>query len=446
MNDNTDVTDLGDFKTADKPIQSIKVVGVGGGGNNAVEKMFAAGIKGVSFVQINTDKQVLQDSKVPTVVLLGEGRGAGGKPEVARKLAEEDADKIAEIFEDGTDMVFVTAGMGGGTGTGAAPVVARIAREKGILTIGIVTIPFSFEGPGRNKKALAGANELAKYVDALLVLDNDRLVEIYSNLSMFNAFRRADDTLRNAAEGITEIITRVGIVNRDFNDVDATLRDGKTAIISSGYGEGPNRINDAIQEALRSPLLKDCNVVDSKRMLFVLYASCGDADESVADDKEDSGENALRAGETLAITNFVASMSAKDIEVKWGLYNVPELGDRVKVTILASGFETTTTPKREESAPGNTVGTNNPRVNGTIDILGQDKEIALRLAGYNILPPDDYDNDESIGKFISESPRIGYAGIKGKGNGSKGNGGNTSAPHRDNATPSQTNTISFEGM
>ncbi len=181
-------------------------------------------------------------------------------------------------------------------------------------------------------------------------------------------------------------------------------------------------------------------------MLFVLYASCGDADESVADDKEDSGENALRAGETLAITNFVASMSAKDIEVKWGLYNVPELGDRVKVTILASGFETTTTPKREESAPGNTVGTNNPRVNGTIDILGQDKEIALRLAGYNILPPDDYDNDESIGKFISESPRIGYAGIIGKGNGSKGNGGNTSAPHRDNATPSQTNTISFEGM
>lgn len=152
MDDNTDVTDLGDFKTTDKPIQSIKVVGVGGGGNNAVEKMFAAGINGVSFVQINTDKQVLQDSKVPTVVLLGAGLGAGGKPEVARKLAEEDADKIAEIFEDGTDMVFVTAGMGGGTGTGAAPVVARIAREKGILTIGIVTIPFSFEGPGRNKR------------------------------------------------------------------------------------------------------------------------------------------------------------------------------------------------------------------------------------------------------------------------------------------------------
>ena len=280
MDDNTDVTDLGDFKTTDKPIQSIKVVGVGGGGNNAVEKMFAAGINGVSFVQINTDKQVLQDSKVPTVVLLGAGLGAGGKPEVARKLAEEDADKIAEIFEDGTDMVFVTAGMGGGTGTGAAPVVARIAREKGILTIGIVTIPFSFEGPGRNKKALAGANEMAKYVDALLVLDNDRLVEIYPNFSILNAFRRADDTLRNAAEGITEIITRVGIVNRDFNDVDATLRDGKTAIISSGYGEGPDRINDAIQEALRSPLLKDCNVVDSKRMLFVLYASCGNDDEA----------------------------------------------------------------------------------------------------------------------------------------------------------------------
>jgi len=445
MNDNTDVTDLGDFKTADKPIQSIKVVGVGGGGNNAVEKMFAAGIKGVSFVQINTDKQVLQDSKVPTVVLLGEGRGAGGKPEVARKLAEEDADKIAEIFEDGTDMVFVTAGMGGGTGTGAAPVVARIAREKGILTIGIVTIPFSFEGPGRNKKALAGANELAKYVDALLVLDNDRLVEIYSNLSMFNAFRRADDTLRNAAEGITEIITRVGIVNRDFNDVDATLRDGKTAIISSGYGEGPNRINDAIQEALRSPLLKDCNVVDSKRMLFVLYASCGDADESVADDKEDSGENALRAGETLAITNFVASMSAKDIEVKWGLYNVPELGDRVKVTILASGFETTTTPKREESKPGNDAKPSKAS-NASIEQIGADKEIALALAGYNILSSDEYDNDESISRFISESPRTGYAVMTGKGTGSKNNSGTGVLANRDSAVPLQTNIISFDGM
>ncbi len=444
MDDNTDVTtDLGDFKTTEKPIQSIKVVGVGGGGNNAVEKMFAAGINGVSFVQINTDKQVLQDSKVPTVVLLGEGRGAGGRPEVARKLAEEDADKIAEIFEDGTDMVFVTAGMGGGTGTGAAPVVARITREKGILTIGIVTIPFSFEGPGRNKKALAGAAEMAKYVDALLVLDNDRLVEIYPNFSILNAFRRADDTLRNAAEGITEIITRVGIVNRDFNDVDATLRDGKTAIISSGYGEGPDRINDAIQEALRSPLLKDCNVVDSKRMLFVLYASCGSADEPETE-SNDSGENALRAGETMAITNFVASMSAKDIEVKWGLYNVPELGDRVKVTILASGFEISTTPKREESAPGNTGEKKSPRANGPIDVLGQDKEIALRLAGYNILPTDEYDNDESISQFVSESPRIGYAGIVGKG--TKNTGGNGTTARRDNNEPPQTNTISFDGM
>ena len=443
MDDNTDVTDLGDFKTADKPIQSIKVVGVGGGGNNAVEKMFAAGINGVSFVQINTDKQVLQDSKVPTVVLLGAGRGAGGKPEVARKLAEEDADKIAEIFEDGTDMVFVTAGMGGGTGTGAAPVVARIAREKGILTIGIVTIPFSFEGPGRNKKALAGAAELAKYVDALLVLDNDRLVEIYPKLSMFNAFRRADDTLRNAAEGITEIITRVGIVNRDFNDVDATLRDGKTAIISSGYGEGENRINDAIQEALRSPLLKDCNVVDSKRMLFVLYASCGDDAESATDDK-DSGEDALRAGETMAITNFVASMTEKDIEVKWGLYNVPELGDRVKVTILASGFETSTAPKREMPAQNGGENKSESTTKNTIGTLGEDKEIALALAGYNILSPDEYDNDESISRVVSESPRIGYAGIIGKGNSAKPGTG-TSA-RRDNAQPTRTNVISFDDM
>lgn len=444
MDDNIDVTSLADFKTTDKPIQSIKVVGVGGGGNNAVEKMFADGINGVSFVQINTDKQVLQDSKVPTVVLLGAGLGAGGRPEVARQFAEDDADKIAEIFEDGTNMVFVTAGMGGGTGTGAAPVVARIAREKGILTIGIVTIPFSFEGPGRNKKALAGANEMAKYVDALLVLDNDRLVEIYPNFSIINAFRRADDTLRNAAEGITEIITRVGIVNRDFNDVDATLRDGKTAIISSGYGEGPDRVNDAIQEALRSPLLKDCNVVDSKRMLFILYASCGNGDESEAE-AADSSDNALRAGETRAINNFVASMSAKDIEVKWGLYNVPDLGDRVKVTILASGFEITNTPKREEPVAGPEAESPKP-VSDSIGKLGEDKEIAFALSGYNILSSEDYDNDESISEFISKSPRIGYAGMTGKGNASKPNTGAAATSRRDNAQQTESCTISFDDM
>ena len=392
MDNNIDVTDTRDYNTDTTPIQTIKVVGVGGGGNNAVDKMFLVGIEGVSFVQVNTDRQVLQDSKVPTIVQLGKGRGAGGKPEVARKFAEDSADKIAEIFDDDTNMVFVTAGMGGGTGTGAAPVVARIAREKGILTIGIVTIPFSFEGPGRTAKALEGADEMAKYVDALLVLDNDRLVGIYPDISLLDAFTRADDTLKNAAEGITEIITRRGVINRDFNDVDATLRDGDTAIISSGYGEGPDRVHDAIQAALRSPLLKDCDIMSSKRMLMVLYGSCK------------SGEGVsgtLLTSETTALTSFVATLESDNIEVKWGLYDAPELGDRVKVTILASGF------KRDSSAKNTAATAAVPTVKkGPVSgPLADEKAGTLALSGFNVPSPEMYDDDDTVRALSTGAPR-----------------------------------------
>lgn len=234
----------------------IKVIGVGGGGNNAVSHMYEQDINDVSFVILNTDRQALEHSPVPTRVQIGNGLGAGNKPEVAREAAEAAADRILELFEDNTKMVFITAGMGGGTGTGAAPVVARLAREKGLLTIGIVTIPFLFEGVRKIDKALAGADEMSKFVDALLIINNERLNVIYPDLNFVNAFDKADDTLTTAARSISELITSEGKINLDFNDVDTTLRNGGAAIISTGYGEGEHRITKAIDDALNSPLLK----------------------------------------------------------------------------------------------------------------------------------------------------------------------------------------------
>ncbi|MBQ3731499.1 MAG: cell division FtsZ family protein, partial [Muribaculaceae bacterium] len=223
----------------------IKVMGVGGGGNNAINHMYMQNIEGVSFVVLNTDKQQLNESPVPNRVLLGpnttHGLGAGNIPETAKRAAEESEAEIAALFDDDTKMVFITAGMGGGTGTGAAPVVARIAHEKGVLTIGIVTIPFLFEGPKKILKALAGADEMGKYVDALLIINNQRLTEIYSDLDFTNAFGKADDTLTTAARSISDLITVKGVINLDFNDVNTTLRNGGAAIISSGYGSGEHR-------------------------------------------------------------------------------------------------------------------------------------------------------------------------------------------------------------
>ena len=238
----------------------IKVIGVGGGGNNAVNHMYEQGIEKVSFLVCNTDWQALKNSPVPNRLLIGpkttEGLGAGNNPELAREAAEESADDIAREFDDDTKMVFITAGMGGGTGTGAAPVVARIARDRGLLTIGIVTIPFLFEGEKKIMKALDGAEEMSKYVDALLVVNNEQLTEIYADLDWMNAFGKADDTLSNAARSISELITGHGYMNLDFKDVNTTLRNGGAAIISTGYGEGEHRVSRAIEDALNSPLLK----------------------------------------------------------------------------------------------------------------------------------------------------------------------------------------------
>lgn len=313
-------------KDADLPI-IIKAVGVGGGGNNAVNHMYREGIRQVTFVNINTDAQALKHSAVPQTLQLGTGLGAGNKPEIAKQFAEEAADRIAEIFDDDTKMVFITAGMGGGTGTGAAPVVARIAKERGLLTIGIVTIPFLFEGPVKIKKAIAGADEMAKYVDALLVINNERLNEIYGDIDFLNAFGKADDTLSIAARSISELITCDGRINLDFNDVDTTLRGGGAAIISSGYGSGERRVTAAIEDALNSPLLKNRDIFGSKKLLFNIYFN------------PNSG-SPLRMNETNELTEFIDRI-ATEVDVIWGIGFDEKLGDEVKITILASGFDVT---------------------------------------------------------------------------------------------------------
>ena len=315
-----------DFEDLSKEDSIIKVIGVGGGGGNAVNHMYRETIQDVTFVNCNTDRQALNNSPVPTHIQLGtEGLGAGNKPEVARKAAEESEDEIRRMLNDGTKMSFITAGMGGGTGTGAAPVIARVSKELGILTVGIVTIPFQFEGSKKIDQALDGVEEMAKYVDALLVINNERLRQIYSERAVLNAFAKADNTLNVAVRSITEIITVHGIINLDFNDVRTVLKDGGVAIMSTGYGEGEGRVKKAIQDALHSPLLNDNDVINSKKILLNI---------TFAEDKETGG---LMMEEMNDIHEFMAQFS-NDFEIKWGLAVNPEMGKKVKVTILATGF------------------------------------------------------------------------------------------------------------
>lgn len=312
----------------------IKVIGVGGGGNNAVAHMYRQNIKDVSFVVLNTDKQALLNSPVPDKTMIGTGLGAGNKPEKAREAAEEDIEKIRAIFDDDTCMVFITAGMGGGTGTGAAPIVAREAKAKNILTVGIVTIPFRFEGDKKILKALDGVDRMAEHVDALLVINNERLTEIYGDLDFLNAFGKADDTLAVAASSISEIITSDGYMNLDFHDVDTTLRNGGAAIISSGFGEGENRVTKAIEDALNSPLLKNRDIETSKRLLFNIYYST-------------KAEQAFKMSEAQEITDFVSRINP-DVDVIWGVCFDDSLGEKVRITILAAGFDVTIREEEDE--------------------------------------------------------------------------------------------------
>ena len=316
-----------DFGEPEKEKSIIKVIGVGGGGGNAVNHMYREGIHDVSFVLCNTDNQALNDSPVPVHLQLGkEGLGAGNKPEKARQAAEESIGDVKKMLDDGTKMAFITAGMGGGTGTGAAPVIARVSKELGILTVGIVTIPFRFEGEKKIDQALDGVEEMSKHVDALLVINNERLREIYPELTVLDAFAKADDTLSVAARSIAEIITIHGLINLDFNDVKTVLKDGGVAIMSTGYGEGEGRVKRAIEDALNSPLLNDNDIFNSKKILL-----------SISFSSEQNNKGGLMMEEMNDVNDFMAKFDPK-FEIKWGLATDPELGDKVKVTILATGF------------------------------------------------------------------------------------------------------------
>ena len=315
-----------DFGEPDRQNSIIKVIGVGGGGGNAVNNMYKQGIHDVSFVVCNTDAQALKDSPVPERLQLGsEGLGAGNRPEKARLAAEESIDDIKAMLSDGTKMDFITAGMGGGTGTGAAPVIAQVSKELGILTVGIVTIPFKFEGNKKIDQALDGVDEMAKHVDALLVINNERLRKVYPDLSLLNGFAKADDTLSVAAKSIAEIITVRGLINLDFNDVRTVLKDGGVAIMSTGFGDGEGRVRKAIEDALNSPLLNDNDVYNSQRILLSIAFS------------SENGTDGLAMEEMNEINDFMSRFGSK-FELKWGIAIDNTLEKKVKITILATGF------------------------------------------------------------------------------------------------------------
>lgn len=310
----------------------IKVIGVGGGGGNAVNHMYKEGIHDVTFVVCNTDNQALDQSPVPIKLQLGsEGLGAGNRPERAKRAAEDTIEGIKSMLNDGCKMVFITAGMGGGTGTGAAPIIAKTAKDMGILTVGIVTIPFLFEGAKKIDQALDGVEEISKHVDALLVINNERLRDVYSDFSVLDAFAKADDTLSIAAKSIAEIITIRGKINLDFNDVKTVLKDGGVAIMSTGYGEGEGRVTQAINDALHSPLLNNNDIFNSKRILFNISYS---------------PNNDLMMEEMNELHEFM-SRFGEDVETKWGLYIDEALEKKVKFTILATGFGVRDVPGME---------------------------------------------------------------------------------------------------
>ncbi len=304
----------------------IKVIGVGGGGSNAVNHMYLQGITGVDFVICNTDQQALDISPVPNKIQLGstltEGRGAGSNPEVGKNAAIENVDDLKELLEKNTQMVFITAGMGGGTGTGAAPIIAQTAREMGILTVGIVTIPFSFEGRRRKLQADEGLAALRDNVDTLLVICNDKLREMHGNLKISEAFSKADDILTVAAKGIAEIITVAGYINVDFEDVKTVMKDGGTAIMGSASAEGEGRSVKAVSQALASPLLNDNDITGANYILLNIT----------------SGQEEVSMDEIDEITDYIQNEAGNTADIIWGNGVDEELGNKISVTIIATGF------------------------------------------------------------------------------------------------------------
>lgn len=316
----------------------IKVVGVGGGGSNAVNHMFNQGIKGVDFVVCNTDQQALDMSQVPLKIQLGasltEGRGAGAIPEIGKNAAIENIEDIRSFLSKGTKMVFITAGMGGGTGTGAAPVIARVAKELDILTVGIVTIPFAFEGKKRKQQAEEGLNEMRQNVDTLLIINNDRLREMYGNLSLGSAFAQADNVLAIAAKGIAEVISVTGLINVDFNDVNTVMKNSGVAIMGSATAEGEQRAIEAVKNALSSPLLNDNDIRGAKYVLLnITY-----------------GNKEILMDEIGIITDYIQEEAGSTADVIWGHGFDESLGDSISLTLIATGFNSSVITGFEKAA------------------------------------------------------------------------------------------------
>lgn len=305
----------------------IKVFGVGGGGTNAVNHMYKQGIKGVDFYVCNTDEQSLETSPIPNKIQLGlnltSGRGAGSIAEVGMNAAIENLDEIKEVLGKGTKMLFITAGMGGGTGTGAAPIIAKAAKELGILTVGIVTYPFMFEGRKRSSQANNGLEELRESVDTCVIICNDKLREIYGNLSLSDAFAKADDILSTAAKGIAEIITRTGYINVDFEDVRTVMTDSGVAIMGSGEASGENRAKVAAEAALSSPLLNDNDIEGANYILLNIS----------------SGSNEVMMDEISEITDYIQDEAGSSADIIWGTGVDEELGDSISITLIATGFQ-----------------------------------------------------------------------------------------------------------
>ncbi|MBN1596750.1 MAG: cell division protein FtsZ [Bacteroidales bacterium] len=325
--------DLMNFQLPVNKSSIIKVIGVGGGGSNAVNHMYRQGIKDVDFVVCNTDAQALENSPVQVKIQLGssltEGRGAGNKPSIGREAAIENLDEVIDVLANNTKMVFITAGMGGGTGTGAAPVIAKAAKELGILTVAIVTIPFRNEGQRRINQALEGIAEIEKYVDSLLVINNEKIREMYGNLKVSEAFSKADDVLAIAAKGIAEIITVHGYINVDFADVETVMTNSGVAIMGSSKSKGEDRAVKAVTGALSSPLLND-NIIDGARNILINITS---------------GNDEITMDEISQVTDYIQSCAGDDADLIWGNGTDSNLGEYLSVTVIATGFSTNSIPE-----------------------------------------------------------------------------------------------------
>lgn len=341
----------------------IKVIGVGGGGGNAVAHMFQQGIVGVDFAICNTDSQAMEHSMIPVRIALGphltEGRGAGSKPEIGKEACIESIDEVRTFLSDNTKMLFITAGMGGGTGTGAAPIIAKAAKEMHILTVAIVTLPFKFEGMRRQRQALEGLEQLKKNVDSILVVSNDKVREIHGNLALSDAFSQADNILTTAAKGIAEIITVAGSINVDFEDVNTVMKDSGVAIMGHSTAEGENRAQKSISTALNSPLLEDNDIRGAKHILLNIT----------------SGTKEVTMDEIGEITNYVEEEAGYGTDVIWGVCKDEALGDKVGITIIATGFKEGGSRKPTVSEEKIVVS-----LDDTMEITG---DAAILTGGYN---------------------------------------------------------------